>query len=195
MGDPVDSAVAELRVKESIGYSIFMLVCIVFSLIIMVLLLLPLDEATIQALLFFDNAICVFFLVDFAVNLARSRPPRRYFIGQRGWLDLLGSIPTLGLFPASALFRLARISRLMRATPMLSGENRRTAHPRRAWQPGPVRAHDHDPGRVHGALGLDHPHGPVREPFGRTRTSRLAATRCGGPSPRSRPSGTATSIR
>ncbi len=125
MSDGVEGAATELRVKESIAYSIFMLVLIVFSLVIMVLLLLPLDEATKQALLFFDNAICVVFLVDFGVNLARSRPPREYFIGRRGWLDLLGSIPALGFFPASGLLRIARISRLMRAMPMLRGENRR----------------------------------------------------------------------
>jgi voltage-gated potassium channel len=111
--------------RESMGYSIFMLILIVFSLVIMVLLLLPLDEATLQALTAFDNAICVFFLADFAVNLARSRPPRDYFIGRRGWLDLIGSIPSFGAFPASGLFRIARISRLMRATPMLSRENRK----------------------------------------------------------------------
>jgi voltage-gated potassium channel len=111
--------------QESMGYSIFMLVLIVFSLVIMVLLLLPLDEATLQALSVFDNAICVFFLADFGVNLARSRPPRDYFIGRRGWLDLIGSIPSVGIFPASGLFRIARVSRLMRATPMLSRENRK----------------------------------------------------------------------
>jgi voltage-gated potassium channel len=110
---------------ESMGYSIFMLVLIVFSLVIMVLLLLPLDDATLEALTAFDNAICVFFLADFGVNLARSRPRRDYFIGRRGWLDLIGSIPSIGAFPASALFRLARISRLLRATPMLSRENRK----------------------------------------------------------------------
>ena len=125
MSEAVDSGAAELRVRESIGYSLFMLVLIVFSLVIMVLLLLPLDEATIQTLRYFDNAICVVFLVDFAVNLARSHPPRDYFIGRRGWLDLLGSLPALGVFPAAGLLRIARVSRLMRAAPMLSGSNRR----------------------------------------------------------------------
>ena len=41
-----------------------------------------------------------------------------YFIGQRGWLDLLGSIPSLGLLTNAGkfvgLFRLARLSRLAR---------------------------------------------------------------------------------
>ncbi len=91
----------------------------------MVLLLLPLDEATDTTLLFYDNLICVVFLVDFAVNLANSHPKRDYFITRRGWLDLLGSIPSLGFFPAVGLLRIARISRLLGATRMLGRSNRK----------------------------------------------------------------------
>ena len=110
---------------ESHSYSIFMLVLTVFSLVVMVLLLLPLDDATITALRVYDNLFCVIFLADFAISLARSRPKRDYFITRRGWLDLIGSIPSLGIFPASALFRLARLSRLARVTRILRGSNRR----------------------------------------------------------------------
>ena len=110
---------------ESHSYTIFMLVLTVFSLLIMALLLLPLNEATISALTAFDNFICVIFLADFGINLARSHPKREYFITQRGWLDLLGSFPALVGFPATALLRLARLSRLVRIRRMLSGSNRR----------------------------------------------------------------------
>jgi voltage-gated potassium channel len=110
---------------ESHSYTIFMLVLTVFSLLIMALLLLPLSDATITALTAFDNVICVIFLADFAINLARSHPKREYFISQRGWLDLLGSFPALAGFPATALLRLARLSRLARIGRMLSGSNRR----------------------------------------------------------------------
>jgi voltage-gated potassium channel len=110
---------------ESNSYSIFMLVLTVFSLVIMVLLLLPLDDATLSALVFYDNLICVIFLADFGANLARSRPKSDYFIGRRGWLDLLGSFPSLGLFPAAGLFRLARLSRLAWVARVLRGSNRR----------------------------------------------------------------------
>ena len=110
---------------ESHSYTIFMLVLTVFSLLIMALLLLPLNEATISALTAFDNFICVIFLADFGINLARSHPKRDYFITQRGWLDLLGSFPALVGFPATALLRLARLSRLIRIRRMLSGSNRR----------------------------------------------------------------------
>lgn len=110
--------------RESNSYSIFTLILTVLSLGIVVLLLLPLSPATLDVLRFYDNLICVVFLVDFAVHLAASRPKRDYFITRRGWLDLLGSIPSLGFFPATGLLRLARISRLARVARILRGSNR-----------------------------------------------------------------------
>jgi voltage-gated potassium channel len=65
------------------------------------------------------------FLVDFALNLRRSRPRANYFIKQRGWLDLLGSIPSFGFFEFTALFRLARLSRLARIARVLRGKNKK----------------------------------------------------------------------
>jgi voltage-gated potassium channel len=107
------------------AYNIFILVLTIFSLALMVLTLLPLDEGTRVLVTFYDNAICVIFLVDFTIDLLGSKPKRAYFIGRRGWLDLLGSIPTLGFFPFTALFRLARLSRLARITRLLGGQNRK----------------------------------------------------------------------
>src|SRR6476661_2202143 len=110
---------------HSNSYDIFMLVLTIFSLAIMVLLILPLGDATLNALRVFDNVICVVFLTDFVANLLGSRPRSEYFIRQRGWLDLLGSMPSLGFFPAAGLLRIARLSRLARITRLLRGENRR----------------------------------------------------------------------
>lgn len=107
------------------AYNLFILVLTLFSLVVMVLLLLPLDAESKQLLQIYDNVICLIFLADFAYSLSGSRPRRQYFIYQRGWLDLLGSIPTLGFFELTALFRLARISRLARVTRLLRGNNRR----------------------------------------------------------------------
>ncbi len=70
----------------------------------------------------YDNLICVIFLIDFTMNITAAKPKRAYFIGRRGWLDLLGSIPTLGIFRVTALFRLARLSRLARITRLLRGQ-------------------------------------------------------------------------
>jgi hypothetical protein len=55
------------------------------------------------------SAIC-----DFALRLRHASSPGAYFFHGRGWLDLLGSIPSLGLLRITALLRLARLSRLER---------------------------------------------------------------------------------
>ena len=107
------------------AYEIFILVLTVMSLIVMALVILPLSPATHETLLWFDNAICFVFLADFLYNITGSRPRSEYFIRRRGWLDLLGSIPTLGFFRLTALFRLARLSRLARIMRLLSGQHKR----------------------------------------------------------------------
>jgi voltage-gated potassium channel len=117
------------RVDHSNSYNIFILVLTILSLAIMVLLLVPLAPNVHDALTVYDNAVCFIFLGDFALNMARASRKRDYFIGQRGWLDLLGSIPSLGLVVGEAgrlvgLFRLARLSRLARITRLLRGDNK-----------------------------------------------------------------------
>ncbi len=97
--------------QTSNAYNLFILVLTVLSLAIMVLLLLPLGDATIQLLTVYDNVICVIFLFDFLLHLRRASTKRDYLIGDRGWLDLLGSIPALGVFRFTALLRLARLAR------------------------------------------------------------------------------------
>src|SRR5215213_11088738 len=116
------TARAAVAAEHGNAYNIFILVLTVFSLVLMALQLLPVSEAQKELLRFYDNAVCVIFLFDFAMNLARSHPRDLYFIRQRGWLDLLGSIPSLGFIQATALFRLARISRLARITRILRGQ-------------------------------------------------------------------------
>ena len=108
--------------KHGNAYNIFILILTLFSLVLMALQLLPLSRPLLDLLLVYDNAVCVIFLLDFAMNLLRAKPTRAYFIDERGWLDLIGSIPTLGFFQATALFRLARLSRLARITKLLRGQ-------------------------------------------------------------------------
>ena len=71
---PNRSAEASEPPRESNAYSIFMLVLTVISLGIMVLLILPLDAATLDVLRVYDNLICVVFLIDFAVRLRGIAP-------------------------------------------------------------------------------------------------------------------------
>jgi voltage-gated potassium channel len=116
--------VARVR-QHSNSYQIFILVLTILSLVIMALLLLPLSPATHETLLFYDNLICGIFLLDFALSLAASHPRSEYFVRGRGWIDLLGSIPSFGAFPALGLFRLFRLFRLARIARLLRGQQKK----------------------------------------------------------------------
>jgi voltage-gated potassium channel len=107
------------------AYELFILVLTLLSLVVMALILLPLDQATLDTLIFYDNLICLVFLGDFLYNLTGSRPRRQYFIHERGWLDLLGSIPSLGILRFTGLLRLARLSRLARIMRLLTGQKKK----------------------------------------------------------------------
>jgi len=111
--------------RHSNSYNIFILVLTILSLALMVVMLLPLSDSTMNLLQVYDNFICVIFLVDFFLNLRAAQKKSDYFIKERGWLDLLGSIPSLGLgFKYSGLLRLARLSRLARITRLMRGKNK-----------------------------------------------------------------------
>ncbi len=111
---------------HSNAYNIFILVLTVLSLAIMVVLLLPLSDATIELLQVYDNVICVIFLIDFVINLKAAPQKSEYFLRQGGWLDLLGSIPSFGVaFKNAGILRLARLSRFARITRLLRGEKKK----------------------------------------------------------------------
>jgi voltage-gated potassium channel len=118
-------ALSRTEAPHSNSYNIFILVLTILSLVVMGLLLLPLSPATLDTLRFYDNFICVIFLVDFALNLRSSQPKRDYLVTRRGWLDLLGSIPSLGVLQITALFRLFRLSRLARIGRLLKGDGKK----------------------------------------------------------------------
>ncbi len=113
------------QIEHSNAYNIFIVVLTIISLIIMVLMFLPLNDETLGLLQVYDNLICVIFLIDFTLNLRATPKKSDYFIKERGWLDLLGSIPSLGVaFKYSGILRLARLSRLARILRILRGQNK-----------------------------------------------------------------------
>jgi voltage-gated potassium channel len=112
-------------VQRSNAYELFILVLTVLSLLIMVALVLPFNPSTDHLLEVYDNVICFVFLFDFSLRMRRAPSKREYFIGERGWLDLLGSIPSFGISQYAALLRLARISRLARTSRLLRGKHKR----------------------------------------------------------------------
>jgi len=69
--------------RHSNAYNLFILLLTVFSLILMVLLLLPLDRETLILLQFYDILICIIFLVDFFTNLRSAPRKSGYFFGDR----------------------------------------------------------------------------------------------------------------
>jgi voltage-gated potassium channel len=111
--------------KHGNSYNIFILVLTVLSLVVMMVMLLPLSASTITLLSYYDNLICIIFLIDFFINLRGAPKKSDYFFRQGGWLDLLGSLPSLGITPYGSLLRLARLSRLFRILRLLRGENRK----------------------------------------------------------------------
>jgi voltage-gated potassium channel len=112
--------------RQGNAYQIFILVLTVLSLVIMVWQLLPVSEQTRSLLNWYDNAICFIFLYDFTMNMIDARKNKtNYFIKERGWLDLLGSIPSFGLTTYGGLLRLARLSRLARIARLIRGQNKK----------------------------------------------------------------------
>jgi voltage-gated potassium channel len=91
----------------------------------MVAMWLPLSSETIQLLSRYDTLICLIFLLDFFITLRRAPRKSDYFLRERGWLDLLGSIPSFGLLQYGALLRLARLSRFARIMRLLRQEEKR----------------------------------------------------------------------
>ena len=60
-----------------------------------------------------DNAICVFFLIDFIINFSKAENKLQFM--KWGWIDLISSIPNVDFFRAGRLLRLIRLIRILRA--------------------------------------------------------------------------------
>jgi len=61
-----------------------------------------------------DYAVCLVFLIDFAVNLATAKNRWKYFLSW-GWIDLLSSIPAIDIARLGRAARILRIFRLVRS--------------------------------------------------------------------------------
>src|SRR5512144_1833920 len=94
MSAPAPGATAATRPRFSNAYELFVLVLTILSLLIMVgLVARNANDATKSLLNWYDNIICLVFIGDFIARMRRAPSRRTYFIKERGWLDLLGSIP------------------------------------------------------------------------------------------------------
>ena len=110
---------------NSNSYTIVVLIMTLFSLAIMgVQFLLPEGSETWKLANLYNNLSCIFFLIDFAMHMIAEPVKRDYFIGQQGYFDLLGSVPSLGFSQYTAILRIFRLSRLFRLRRFLNPENR-----------------------------------------------------------------------
>jgi hypothetical protein len=93
------------------AYEIFIGLLAVISLFNLAVSVLPFSVAQKEIAKIIDVPLTLIFLLDFTSRLLRSKPKRVYFIEQRGWLDLLGSLPSF--FRLFRIFRLVRVTRLL----------------------------------------------------------------------------------
>jgi len=126
-----DQALANSRHRRIAGllnsnsYIIVVLIMTLFSLAIMgVQFLLPEGSETWKLVNVYNNLSCVFFLIDFAMHMIAEPVKRDYFIGQQGYFDLLGSVPSFGFSQYTAILRIFRLSRLFRLRRFLNPKNR-----------------------------------------------------------------------
>jgi len=110
---------------NSNSYIIVVLILTLFSLALMaVQFLIPEGTETWKLVNLYNNLTCIFFLIDFAMRMIAQPRKRDYFIGQQGYFDLLGSIPSFGFSQYTNLLRLFRLSRLLRLRRFMNPENR-----------------------------------------------------------------------
>lgn len=102
--------------KES-RIGILDLMVVVLSIYVLVVLVVDaffhFDEETAALLQLIDNAICLFFLLDFGVRFVKAESKLQFM--KWGWIDLLASIPAIDAFRAGRLIRLFRLLRVLRA--------------------------------------------------------------------------------
>jgi voltage-gated potassium channel len=92
---------------------IFIFALTILSLVNIVLTLpfVPLSSSQRQVVVVIDAILTFFFLIDFGQRMAHAASKKQYFVHERGWLDLLGSLPYLRIL---RLFRLVRAWSLIR---------------------------------------------------------------------------------
>lgn len=109
--------------RQEAPYLVFMLALSIYAVVAMALstfVELPRDTRTV--LEYADIAVCILFLVDFLVTLARSQDRWRY-LATWGWLDLLSSIPAIDALRwgrAARVLRILRVLRGIKATKILT---------------------------------------------------------------------------
>lgn len=97
--------------------SLLYLLVLVLSVYVLVTLLVDtfftVPQEVSRILAFLDNAICVFFLIEFGVRFYKAESKLQFM--KWGWVDLLSSIPNVDFLRAGRTLRLIRLLRILRA--------------------------------------------------------------------------------
>jgi voltage-gated potassium channel Kch len=109
-----DELSAQHSELKNVSYECFILALSLTSLLNIVLVYLVRQPEVGLVLTVMDVLLSFIFLGDFAYRLFTAPTKRGYFVGQRGWLDLLSSLP-LPQVKVFRLFRVVRVVRLLRA--------------------------------------------------------------------------------
>lgn len=109
------SVVDSQNIKNS-NYELFILALSVYSLVNLVLLLLPVPQQMQDVVRMVDFTLCLIFMGDFLYRLLRAPVKKVYLIKEYGWLDFVGSLPV-------PFARLARLFRVRQASRMLRQNN------------------------------------------------------------------------
>lgn len=100
-----DSQPSRTQTKQLSGYDVFLLALAVYSMLNLILLILPLNSYQTRVVLIIDGLVGLLFLLDFVYRFVSASDRRRYFFRQFGWLDLMAGFPLPG-------FRVAKLIRL-----------------------------------------------------------------------------------
>lgn len=72
-----------------------------------------LDQETSSLLNYIDNAICIFFFIEFSIRFYKADNKMKFM--RWGWIDLVSSIPMVDILRAGRILRLIRLLRVVRA--------------------------------------------------------------------------------
>jgi len=97
---------------KSTAYEFFMLAVAILSIVNLPLLLIyPFKSQSWDLVMMIEASLTLIFVIDFVYRLRTAPSKSGYFIGQRGYLDLLSCIPALRIFRLFRIFRAVRITR------------------------------------------------------------------------------------
>lgn len=107
----------ETKSKEPTKINLFNILVIILSIYVLIAFIVDsffnVPEEISRVLKLLDNAICIFFLIDFVINFSKAENKLQFM--KWGWIDLISSIPNVDYFRAGRLLRLIRLIRILRA--------------------------------------------------------------------------------